>query len=97
MFKTFDKNNTDNYLKFEFDGKPIKAKVGMSVAAALLAEGIIDLRQTPVSGSIRGPFCMMGACYDCLVLIDDISVQACTIPVRDGLVVSRVPIVTVDE
>jgi aerobic-type carbon monoxide dehydrogenase small subunit (CoxS/CutS family) len=31
----------------------------------------------------------MGACYDCLVLIDGAAVQACMTPVCEGLVVAR--------
>ena len=35
------------------------------------------------------PFCMMGACYDCLVEIDGRIVQACMRPATDGLIVKR--------
>lgn len=91
MFKPLDKPVSTDLLSFTFQGKPVSAKRGMSVAAALLGDGITALRNTPVSGAERGPFCMMGACYDCLVSIDGVTVQACQTPVRDGLVVSRVP------
>ncbi len=94
MFKLLDKTNPDNEVSFTFDGNSVSAQYGMSVAAALFYNGITAIRSTPVSGSARGPFCMMGACYDCLVLIDGVTVQACQIPVADGLVVSRVVINT---
>lgn len=90
MFKPLEKINPEQQVSFTFDGIAVSAEQGMSVAAALLCNGIIILRHTPVSGSARGPFCMMGSCYDCLVSIDGVSVQACQIPVADGLVVSRV-------
>lgn len=90
MFKPLDNTKPENEVSFIFDGNPVSAQRGMSVAAALFYNGITAIRSTPVSGSARGPFCMMGACYDCLVLIDGVSVQACQIPVADGLVVSRV-------
>ena len=64
----------------------------MSVAAALFSHGINSLRKTPVSRSERGPFCMMGSCYDCLVSIDRLTVQACQVPVSEGLIVSRVDV-----
>ena len=32
---------------------------------------------------------MMGACFECLVEIDGVTVQACTVTVRPGLVVRR--------
>ena len=57
----------------------------MTLAAALLAAGVSTFRRTPASGAPRGPFCMMGACHDCLVLIDGERVQACMTEVRDGL------------
>ena len=94
MFKTLEKTDPENEVSFTFDGNPVSAQQGMSVAAALFCDGITALRNTPVSGSARGPFCMMGACYDCLVSIDGVSVQACQIPVEAGLVVSRVVVIT---
>ncbi|MCV0427444.1 MAG: (2Fe-2S)-binding protein [Roseibium sp.] len=76
---------------FNFDGREFTAQEGTPLAAALLGAGVSEFRSTPVSASPRGPFCMMGACFDCLVQIDDVTVQACMTPVRDGLVVKRIP------
>jgi succinate dehydrogenase/fumarate reductase-like Fe-S protein len=60
------------------------------VAAALFAAGVQACRDTAVSGAARGPFCMMGVCYDCLVRIDGRpNQQACMTPVRDGMTVQR--------
>jgi len=88
MFKTLEKTRSEDLLSFTFDGQTVSAQRDMSVAAALLCAGITALRNTPVSGSARGPYCMMGACFDCLVSIDGVTVQACQVPVTDGLVVS---------
>lgn len=75
---------------FTFEGRPVAAREGDSVAAALTAAGLRDLRDSTVSGSPRGIFCMMGACFDCLVEIDGIpNRQACMIPVTEGLNVRR--------
>ena len=69
-----------------FDGQAVAAREGDSVAAALLAAGHAVLRTTPVGGKPRGPWCMMGICFDCLVEIDGVpNMQACMIPVRDGM------------
>lgn len=66
------------------------AREGDSVAAALLAAGLAITRTTPVTGAPRGPYCMMGACFDCLAVIDGVaSRQACLTPVREGLRVER--------
>ena len=54
------------------------------MAAALLAGGVSSWRVTR-SGGRRGLFCGIGACFDCLVDVnDDRCVRACLIPVHDG-------------
>lgn len=94
MFRFMDGEDTQANIFFLFEGQPIMAAQGMSVAAALLASGITTFRQSAVSHTGRGPFCLMGTCYECVVMVDGVSVQACMTPVRAGLVVDRVPIVT---
>lgn len=77
-------------VKIYFDGQLIEAREGDSVAAALLSSGMKSIRDTAVTGSSRGPFCMMGVCFDCLVEIDGVpNRQACMTRVRDGMVVER--------
>lgn len=77
-------------LSFTFEGRRIEAQAGDSVASALTAAGIRDLRDSVVSGQPRGIFCMMGACFECLVEIDgQPNRQACMIPVTEGLTVCR--------
>jgi hypothetical protein len=71
-----------------FDGRPLHAREGDSVASALLAAGVIVTRQTPVSGAPRGPWCMMGACFDCVAIVDGRrGMRTCMTPVREGLCV----------
>jgi predicted molibdopterin-dependent oxidoreductase YjgC len=68
------------------DGFEISARAGETVAAALLAAGFGAFRTTGVSGASRGPYCMMGVCFDCLVAIDGVgSRQACLVQVREGM------------
>ena len=93
MFRPLESSNAPA-VTFTFDNKPVTATEGMTVAAALLAAGYRSLRETPVSGQARGPFCMMGACFDCLVQIDGEPRQACMVQVRSGLRVNRVAPVT---
>ena len=70
------------------DGRPVEAREGDTVAAALLAAGIVTFRETPVSGAPRGPLCLMGVCFECLVAIDGAgSRQACLTLVSDGMAV----------
>ena len=73
-----------------FDGQKIRAREGDSVAAALLANGVTVTRNTPVLGMPRGPYCMMGACFECLAVVDgQPNVQTCMVPVRPGMRVER--------
>jgi predicted molibdopterin-dependent oxidoreductase YjgC len=74
------------------DGRSITARAGDSVAAALFANGALVCRNTPVSGAPRAPFCLMGVCFECLVIIDGVgSRQACLTPVREGMRVEIQP------
>jgi predicted molibdopterin-dependent oxidoreductase YjgC len=73
-------------VRITFDGQPLQAREGDSLAAALLASGISTCRTTPVSGSARGPYCLMGVCFECLVVVDGRpNQQACMIPAREGM------------
>ncbi len=75
---------------FDFEGTAFEACDGDSVAAALLANGILVFRATPVSGSPRGPWCLIGDCHECLVEIDGVpNRQACMIEARAGMRVRR--------
>lgn len=76
-------------VEVRFDGAPLLLPLGANLAAALLATGIERFRDTPVSGAPRAPFCMMGACFDCLVEIDGVQRQACMIEVAEGLQITR--------
>lgn len=68
---------TGPVITIEFCGTPVQVTQGQNLAAALLSAGFTTLRHTPTSGAPRGPFCMMGACYECLVVVDGRQVQAC--------------------
>jgi D-hydroxyproline dehydrogenase subunit gamma len=77
-------------LRLRVDGVTVLAQSGDSVAAAMLAAGLVACRDTAISGAPRAPYCMMGVCFDCLVSIDGVpNRQACLIPVRDGMQVVR--------
>ena len=74
----------------ELDGKAVRVMEGVTVAAALLELDCLPFRHTPVGAAPRAPYCMMGACYDCLVEIDDLPNQrACQRLVSAGMRVRR--------
>lgn len=68
-----------------FDDRDLALREGANLAAELLAAGVMPFRRTPVSGAPRGPFCMMGACFDCLIELGGVTRQACLMEVVEGL------------
>jgi len=71
------------------DGRHVVAREGDTVAAALLAAGLQAVRTSAISATPRAPFCMIGACFDCLVEIDGVgNRQACMVEVRDGMAIA---------
>jgi len=75
-------------ITIHFDGRPIAALEGETVAAALSAAGIVAFRRT-ASGAPRGLYCGMGACFDCVVTVDGrIGQRACLTKVADGMQVT---------
>lgn len=77
-------------LTLTVDGQSVTAQPGESVAAVLLRQPTPASRSTPVHGSPRAPFCMMGVCFDCLAIVDGAaSTQSCLVTVREGMRVER--------
>lgn len=78
----------DRAVRLTIAGRATVAAPGDSVAAAALAAGVAPTRTTPVTGAPRTPYCLMGVCFDCLMVIDgEPNRQACMIEVREGMVV----------
>lgn len=72
-----------------FDGQNLSLPEGENLATALLSAGVAVFRHNPVTGAPRAPFCMMGACYDCLVEVDGVTRQACMTEVSAGLCITH--------
>jgi predicted molibdopterin-dependent oxidoreductase YjgC len=76
-------------VRLTVDGRQIVARSGESVAAAMMADDVLELRLGP-DGAPRGLFCGMGVCFDCLVIVDGVpSTRACITFVTDGMAVQR--------
>lgn len=72
-----------------FEGRPMEARKGESLAAALVGHGELSFRDTRL-GRERGVFCGMGVCQDCLVEVDgQANVRACMVKVEAPLTVRR--------
>lgn len=88
-FKRLD-DGMAGLVTLDFEGEAVTARPGDSVAAALLAAGHWVFRETQGSGAPRGPFCMMGACFECLLEIDgEPNRQACMTRAAEGMKVQR--------
>jgi hypothetical protein len=74
----------------EVEGRSVLVPPGASAAAAVLLAGLSSIRDTPVGGAERAPYCMMGACFDCLAEIDGVpNRQSCMVAVRPGMRIRR--------
>jgi D-hydroxyproline dehydrogenase subunit gamma len=74
----------------EVEGRTVLVPPGASAAAAVLVAGLASLRDTPVGGSGRAPYCMMGVCFDCLAEIDGVANrQSCMVAARPGMRIRR--------
>ena len=74
-------------ISFLFEGKPISAVPGDTIASALYAAGVRAWRKSR-HGDLRGLFCGIGICFDCLVTVDGHPDQrACQTFVASGMVV----------
>jgi D-hydroxyproline dehydrogenase subunit gamma len=65
----------------------VDAVEGEMLAASLLAAGHVAFRRSPRAGQPRGPFCFMGTCQECVVVVDGERRPACQTIVRAGMTV----------
>jgi sarcosine oxidase subunit alpha len=69
-----------------FDGRPIPARAGESVAVALLAAGRGVITRSSKYHRPRGAFCLAGSCHGCLARVDGLPHQrTCRVACRPGL------------
>ncbi|MEX2518158.1 MAG: (2Fe-2S)-binding protein [Paracoccaceae bacterium] len=74
---------------FTWEGDAFVGWAGDTVAAALLGAGIRVTRTHPTTHEGRAPYCMMGACYECLVEIDGApNRQACQVLLQPGMAIA---------
>ena len=77
-------------LALTVDGQAITAESGDSVASVLLRLDPPVSRTTPITGSPRAPYCLMGVCFECLAIVDGVaSTQTCLVEVGEGMRVQR--------
>lgn len=68
------------------DGRPVLAREGEMIAAALIANGISTFRYTAHHNKPRGIYCGIGRCTDCVMVVDGVpNVRTCVTQVREGM------------
>jgi hypothetical protein len=74
----------------QVEGREVRVPLGATAAAAALIAGLSSTRTSPATGEPRAPYCMMGVCFECLLVIDDEpSQQGCMVTVRPGMRIRR--------
>ena len=74
--------------EFTFDGRPVAAREGDTIASALIANGVKVFRYTHKRGEPRNMFCAIGRCTDCAMTVDGVpNVRTCIALAQSGMVV----------
>ena len=88
-FRSLTDTPPESRIRFRFNGIEVDAVAGQTIAAALLAAGQLEFRRstrTMGTDAMHGPWCLMGACFECVVEVRDAGrCQACMTEVREGM------------
>lgn len=75
-------------IQFTFDGKTYVGYEGDTIASALLANGMKQLRVHEESSTPRGIYCNIGHCYECRLTVNGESgVRACLTKITEEMVI----------
>ncbi len=72
-------------IEFTWQGTPLKAKKGETIAAALFANGIHVFGHHHKDGSPLGIFCANGQCAQCMVIADGKPLKSCMELIQPGM------------
>ncbi len=76
----------DSEISFTFNGDIYEGVPGQSIAAALMASGVRELRTTRFHKEARLIFCGIGACFDCVVVVNGVANQrACLVEIAQNV------------
>ena len=72
-------------VSFTFNGDSYEGAPGQSIAAALMASGVRELRTTRFHKEPRLVFCGIGVCFDCVVVVNGVANQrACLVEIAQN-------------
>ena len=73
-------------LEIFYNGEPVQAYEGETIASALIAAGHWVFQKTRKKNEPRGVYCNIGVCHSCLVVVNgERNVRACQTIVSPGL------------
>lgn len=73
-------------LEIFYNGEPVRACEGETIASALTAAGHWVFQKTRKKNEPRGVYCNIGVCHSCLVVVNgERNVRACQTTVLSGL------------
>jgi len=77
-------------VRFTLDGEEMTGFEGDTIAAALIANGVRDFRESIRLNRPRGFFCAIGRCASCSMVVDGVpNTKVCVTPLREGMTVER--------
>lgn len=75
-------------ITFTFDGQTFQGYEGDTIASALLANGIRQLRVHEETGAPRAIYCNIGHCFECRVTVEQTEgIRACMTPLHNNMVI----------
>ena len=84
---TWDKGKK---VKFFFEDKELEGYQTETIAAALHASGIKEMRESEEMHRPRGLFCAIGNCSSCLMIVNgEPNVRVCVTKLQEGMRVQR--------
>jgi sarcosine oxidase subunit alpha len=79
-------SDSSDVIRFEFNGKPVTARPGDTVASALYRSGQRIFSRSFKYHRTRGLLCLAGKCPNCMMNVDGMAnVRTCVTPVRQGM------------
>ena len=88
MFRQLDSVVDTEKIRIKIDGVMFEVPNNINVAEAICLSTSGRTRKTRANKKSRGPYCMMGVCYECLTMIDGApNQQSCTKKVHDNMII----------